>query len=194
MAGRGSGGLGDGVVMGGGVSLRRATAEDAAAVWAMRREASAARYQPLRMLGIDEVRRLLAERAGRSLGPDLDGDVQWLMVRDGEPAGWVTLGVASREHGLGTVGYTVAERHRGQGVATAGVRALLPLAFSPTGADLARLEAVAAVANLASRRVLERAGFRPEGIARGLLVIAGARVDHARYGLLREEWAGFRSG
>ncbi|MDP9362932.1 MAG: GNAT family N-acetyltransferase, partial [Chloroflexota bacterium] len=55
--------------------------------------------------------------------------------------------------------------------------------------DLGRLEAVAAVGNAASRRVLEKADFRAEGVARGLLVIGGKRVDHVRYGLLRDEWA-----
>jgi ribosomal-protein-alanine N-acetyltransferase len=50
------------------------------------------------------------------------------------------------------------------------------------------VEAVEAVGNAASRRVLEKTGFRCEGIARGLLVIGGERVDHARYAVLRPEW------
>jgi ribosomal-protein-alanine N-acetyltransferase len=49
------------------------------------------------------------------------------------------------------------------------------------------LEANAATANVASRRVLEKAGFTHEGRARGLLIIAGERVDHERYALLRSD-------
>jgi len=170
------------------VALRRARPEDAEAVWALRQEPSSRRFQPLPPLPLEAVRRKLAERAAHRLAPDLAGDVQWLILAEGEVAGWLTLDVTSREHGLAAVGYTVGERFRGCGIATAGLRALLPLAFGRDGAALARLEAVAAIDNAASRRVLERAGFRFEGIARGYLVIAGERVDHARYGLLREEW------
>ena len=67
------------------------------------------------------------------------------------------------------------------------VAQVIPVAFDPAGLALERLEAVAAVENVASRRVLEKNGFRFEGIARGYLIIAGARVDHARYGLLRSD-------
>ncbi|HYI25322.1 MAG TPA: GNAT family protein, partial [Thermomicrobiales bacterium] len=67
------------------------------------------------------------------------------------------------------------------------MRQVIALAFDPNGLDLGRLEAVAAVDNLASRRVLAKAGFIEEGIARGLLVIGGERVDHVRFGLLRPD-------
>ena len=172
------------------VRLRRATPEDTDLILGWRREPSARRYQPLRQLSAEELRELLAERAARALGPAVEGELQWVIETPEGPAGWVTLVVTSREHGIGTVGYTVGERLRGRGFATAGLRALLPLAFAPEGADLARLEAVAAVENVASCRVLERCGFRWEGVARGYVVIGGERVDHARYGLLRTEWFG----
>jgi ribosomal-protein-alanine N-acetyltransferase len=51
---------------------------------------------------------------------------------------------------------------------------------------MARLEAIAAVDNHASRRVLQKAGFHEEGVAKHLLVINGIRVDHVRFGLVRE--------
>ena len=169
------------------IALRRATPADAELIQGWRTEPSASRYQPLRRLSLAELRGALAERAARSLDARLDGEVQWVVEAGGEPVGWVTLTVTSREHGVGVVGYTIGERHRGRGYATAAVRAVLPLAFSPAGAGLWRLEAVAPVGNAASRRVLARAGFRYEGIARGYLVIGGRRVDHVRYALLRPE-------
>ena len=170
------------------VVLRRAAPADAALLAAWRAEPSAARYQPLRPFSVDALRARLAEQAARPVDPRLTGDVQWIVESPEGPVGWVSLKDVNREHGLGAVGYTVGERHRGRGYATAAVRALLPLALGPDGADLWRLEAVAAVDNLASRGVLERAGFRFEGIARAYLVIAGQRVDHARYAILRSEW------
>ena len=54
-----------------------------------------------------------------------------------------------------------------------------------TRAGVARLELGTAVANIASRRVAERAGFQAEGIARLRLPTAdGGRTDEVRYGLL----------
>jgi RimJ/RimL family protein N-acetyltransferase len=170
------------------VSLRRARPDDAELVLAWREEPSARRYQPLRHVSLAHLRDLLAERGGRPIGPELTGEVQWLIETPDGPVGWVTLTIESREHAIGSVGYTVGERFRGRGYAAAGLRALLPLAFDPTAADLWRLQAVAAVANLASRRVLARCGFTFEGIARAYLVIGGVRVDHARYALLRDDW------
>ena len=170
------------------VVLRRATPEDAERLAAWRAEPSAGRFQPLRPRPVADLRAQLAAQAPRAIDPRLDGDVLWIVETADGPAGWLSLKDISREHGSGAIGYTIGERCRGRGYASAAVRALLPLAFGGDGADLWRLEAVAAVANAASRRVLERAGFRQEGIARALLVIAGERVDHARYALLRPEW------
>ena len=171
-----------------GVSLRRVRPEDAALVLSWREEPSARRYQPLRRVPLERLREMLAERAALPLSPALTGDVQWLIVAPKGPVGWVTLTIESREHGLGNVGYTIGERFRGRGYATAGLRAMLPLAFGADTVDLARLQAVAAVENTASRRVLERAGFVYEGTARAHLVIGGVRVDHACYALLRSDW------
>lgn len=168
------------------VLLRRAAPDDAEVFFAIRGEPSASRYQPLRPLTVADLRARLATQAALRVDGDLSGEVQWLVDADGQPAGWVTLKDVVREHGLAAIGYTISERWRGRGVATAAVAALLPIAFETV--DLIRLEAVAAVDNHASRRVLERNGFCCEGIARALLLIAGHRVDHARYALLRSEW------
>jgi RimJ/RimL family protein N-acetyltransferase len=64
------------------------------------------------------------------------------------------------------------------------VREAIRIAFGAGGLGLERIEAVAAVENVASRRVLEKSGFQFEGIRRGLLRIQGRRVDHACYGIL----------
>lgn len=172
--------------------LRRVGPEDAELVFSWREEPSTRYFQPLRQIPLDQLRALLTERGGQPISPHLTGDVQWLIETPAGPVGWVTLTIESREHGLGNVGYTVGEHFRGRGYATAGLRAMLPLAFGAETADLARLQAVAAVENAASRRVLERAGFVAEGIARAYLVIGGVRVDHARYALLRSDWLAAR--
>ncbi len=167
--------------------LRRATAADAPCLHRIRSEASASRYQPLRPYTLARLRAMLETRASDPLDYTFEGKAQWVIAVDGACAGWVTLDVTSREHGVAAVGYTVAEAWRGRGIATAALRQVVDLALDPEGLALERLEAVAAADNLGSRKVLENAGFREEGVAHGLLVIEGKRVDHVRFGQLRDD-------
>lgn len=170
------------------VRITRARPCDAAFLHAVRAEPAAARFQPLRVYSEGRLRQLIERRAGAPLDQHLDGKVQWVILAGDHPAGWITLDVTSREHGVGAVGYTVSEAFHGRGIATSALLLIVDIAFAPDGVDLERLEAVAAVDNIASRRVLEKAGFAPEGTARGLLKIERLRVDHMRYALLRDDY------
>lgn len=174
------------------VTLRRARPDDAELIHRWRSEPSTGAYQPILPLSLPEVRSTLSSRATSAVAPDAFGKYQWLIMAGEQPVGWVTLEVdePGRRHGNGVIGYTIGEAFRGNGYGRAGVAALLPIAFGRDKLNLERLEAVAAVENTASRRVLEGNGFHQEGILRGLLVIQGARVDHAIYGLLRSDWEG----
>jgi RimJ/RimL family protein N-acetyltransferase len=69
--------------------------------------------------------------------------------------------------GQAMVGYSLDPRFRGRGVATRAVRLLVAWAFT---AGVRRLAAGTALDNLASQRVLERAGFVREGIRRARYV------------------------
>lgn len=129
----------------------------------------------------------LALRAEASLDSLLESKVQWVVLVDNEVAGWISLDVTSRQHGIARVGYTIGESFRGMGVATNAVKEVTWLAFDPTGMSLGRLEAVAAVGNQASQRVLTKSGFLKEGIARGYLVIKGVRIDHVRFSRLVDD-------
>jgi RimJ/RimL family protein N-acetyltransferase len=170
------------------VNLRRVTPDDAEIIARWRAEPSARRYQPLHQRPLKELRDILTMRGLESISPKAIGESQWIVETQDGDAGWVTVTIVSREHGIASLGYTITEALRGRGYASAAVRALLPCVFRPDKLDLYRFEAVATIDNAASRRVLERAGFRFEGIAREYLVIGGVRVDHARYALLRPEW------
>jgi RimJ/RimL family protein N-acetyltransferase len=173
-----------------GVSLRRANPIDADNIVRWRAERSTARYQPILSLPIADIRAMLDERASLMVSPNAIGKFQWIIENDHRAVGWLTLTISEedRRHDKAALGYTIGEEFRGNRFGTRGVGALLPIAFGPNQLNLARLEAVAAVENVASRRVLEKNGFQQEGILRGLLVINGVRVDHATFGLLKTEW------
>lgn len=168
------------------VSIRRATAADAPSINRIRAEPSVRRFQPIRQYSHDRMTAILARREVLPLDREFEGKAQWVIECDGRCAGWVTLDVTSREHGIASVGYSVSEAFRGRGVATAALGHVIEIAFDPDRLGLERLEANAAVENIASRHVLLKAGFREEGVAEQLLVIDGERVDHVRFGLVRE--------
>ena len=99
-------------------------------------------------------------------------------ILDGE---WIagTVGLSNVVRGplqSANLGYWVAERVNGRGLATKAVGELIPIAFGELG--LHRLEAGTLVDNLASQRVLEKNGFEQIGTARGYLHIRGAWRDH----------------
>jgi RimJ/RimL family protein N-acetyltransferase len=67
----------------------------------------------------------------------------------------------------------------------AGRRAGSAYLFATTLAN--RLQAITDVENLAEQRVLERIGFRREGVMRGLAFIGGRWRDGVLYARLRED-------
>jgi RimJ/RimL family protein N-acetyltransferase len=86
------------------------------------------------------------------------------------------------------IGYTFAPRWQGHGYATEAVRAMVAHLFRARG--LHRVSAECDARNLASARVLERAGFRREGLLRQHTWIKGEWTDDLLYGLLEVDFFG----
>jgi ribosomal-protein-alanine N-acetyltransferase len=84
-----------------------------------------------------------------------------------------------------TLGYWVGAAHARQGFMTAAVRAVVPFVFDSL--ELHRLEAACLPENTASMRLLERVGFKREGLARRYLRINGDWRDHVLYALLETD-------
>ena len=87
-----------------------------------------------------------------------------------------------------TLGYWVGAAHARQGFMTAAVRAVVPFVFDSL--ELHRLEAACLPENTASMRLLERVGFKREGLARRYLRINGDWRDHVLYALLETDSRG----
>ncbi|MEU6849806.1 GNAT family N-acetyltransferase [Actinacidiphila alni] len=85
-----------------------------------------------------------------------------LLAPDGAVLGRINL--FDLVDGAADLGYRVAERAAGQGLATWAVREILPL--SATRYGLATLRAASRTDNAASRAVLTRTGFTPTGETR----------------------------
>jgi [ribosomal protein S5]-alanine N-acetyltransferase len=85
-----------------------------------------------------------------------------------------------------TLGYWVSEDVGGRGHATAAVRLALRFAFEVAG--LHRVQPAIMPRNVRSRRVVEKCGFRHEGVALRYLKINGAWEDHDLYAMTVEDW------
>ena len=111
------------------------------------------------------------------------GEQQTFAILDGTRiAGVVALAhIARGPFQSANLGYWVAQDLNDRGLATRAVAEMIEIAFGELG--LHRLEAGTQVDNIASRRVLEKNGFEPIGIARRFLLIAGEWRDHLLFQL-----------
>ena len=83
------------------------------------------------------------------------------------------------------LGYYLAQEYWGQGVMTAAVRLLCEKIFAET--DILRIFAEPFAENVGSRRVLEKAGFAPEGVLRSNAVKNGRIRDMVMYARVRDK-------
>ncbi len=145
-------------------------------------------HQPISSLSREQLIKYVRVRNSKGLTQLVDHDYI-LIIEDrdqGEQVGWITLEIQSRLHGLTRIGYTISPEYWGQGYATAAVHAIVRLLFTET--NVQRIEADCSVHNPASRRVLEKCGFRCVGTKRKYLVIQGRRVDHDYFELCRDDY------
>ena len=112
----------------------------------------------------------------------------WVRTDANELAGVIHINeIVHGSFRSGYLGYYAFVPHHGRGYMTAGLRAVLSRAFR--GLRLHRLEANIQPGNDASRRLVQKLGFRYEGFSPRYLKIAGRWRDHERWALTSEEWS-----
>jgi ribosomal-protein-alanine N-acetyltransferase len=114
-----------------------------------------------------------AEGQRERLEQQVAGGGYGFAVLDGDAiAGTISIFHIIRESlQSGTVGYWIDQARNGRGLASAAVEDVVAYAFGEL--ELHRLEAGTLLDNVASQRVLEKAGFERIGIARRFLHING---------------------
>ena len=110
---------------------------------------------------------------------------EWWVVenKQGIPMGQLVSGPQGDYYWLG---YILHPKYRGHGYTTEAVRLLVGHLFESK--DIIRVQAECNPENLASVRVLEKAGFTREGLKRKAILINGVYMDSAVYSVLRNEW------
>ena len=87
-----------------------------------------------------------------------------------------------------SIGYDIARAYWNRGYATEATRALIGYCFDIPGMN--RVEAMCSPENLASLKVMLKAGMAYEGTLRRYALVKGNFVDLSVCSILRQEWAG----
>ncbi len=173
------------------VLLRAPRASDYAQ-WRDLRRASRDFLRPFepRWTESDLSQRVFASRLKRGRDEARAGtDYSFFLFRrsDETLVGGITLSnVRRRAAQFVNLGYWMGAAFAGQGYMTEAVGLVIPFCFETLG--LHRIHAAFLPDNLASRRVLEKNGFREEGYAENYLQIDGKWADHVLFGLTRERY------
>jgi [ribosomal protein S5]-alanine N-acetyltransferase len=165
------------------------TPANAGLLWEVLQEPDLRDFQDLPTL--DRAQFLSAVRARPArLAPGVTGRFEWLLyflqADEREPLGWVSMRIAEAGGTTGEIGYSVVRAHRGRGIATEAVAALIAEGFER--ANLRRIRAYALPRNLSSRAVLRRNGFKDEGTLPHGATLQGQPVDVIVHAIDRDRW------
>src|SRR5690625_1332675 len=107
----------------------------------------------------------------------------WVITDGGPILGHITLShIAWGAVRSATIGYWVASQRAGEGIAPRAVALVTDFAFEDLG--LHRIEINIRPENTASLRVVEKLGFRQEGVREQYIFIDGAWRDHQSFALV----------
>ena len=113
----------------------------------------------------------------------------FIVRRDGALLGAITMDNIRRGPAQSaTIGYWIGETYARNGYMREAIGVLVHHAF--TTLDLSRIEAACLPENAASRGVLEKSGFKYEGVAQSYLQINGRWRNHVLYANLRSDRRG----
>ncbi|MFE4453701.1 GNAT family N-acetyltransferase [Streptomyces sp. NPDC056796] len=129
----------------------------------------------------------MRERVERDAEDDARDDFL-VLLPDRTPVGHIALSAQDIVDGTARVELTLAPEHRGRGLGSDALDALVDLAFGEL--PLYRLTAETHTGNAPARAVLTRSGFVHEGVSRSACLHRGRRLDLAVFSLLRPEWEG----
>ncbi len=112
-----------------------------------------------------------------------DSKTFFIEKKDGTKIGWIGHFPNYR---LLEIYYYVLPNERRKGCGTEAIMIMVDYLFLLR--DLTRIQATCDPDNIASNRVLEKTGFKKEGITRKIGFNVGRIVDDCLYSITREEW------
>jgi RimJ/RimL family protein N-acetyltransferase len=114
---------------------------------------------------------------------------RWFVIetKNGDKIGYITHFPVV--HPIGKpleIGFALIPSERGKGYCTEAAKIMTDYLF--LSRDIVRIQACTDKRNLAPQRVLEKVGFKKEGIMRKIFFSRGDWMDTILFSILREEW------
>lgn len=133
-------------------------------------------FEPLEQVPLKEM-----EKWYENLRPE----EKWFIIekKDGTKIGQI-MHIPKGPHFV--IGYRILPEERGKGYCTEAVKIMVDYLF--LSRNIVRIESQANPENVASWKVLEKAGFTKEGVIRKSVFARGKWLDGVLYSILREEW------
>lgn len=110
---------------------------------------------------------------------------KWAVLEGSEVLALIGLSQINKMMKTAEVGYQVSPKHRRKGIGTKLVRDFVTMIFNET--DLRKIVATIADGNIPSCKIVEKCGFKQEGLLRKHFLINDIPTDERFYGLLRED-------
>jgi RimJ/RimL family protein N-acetyltransferase len=174
------------------LALRPFTRADLDALYAFHKLPEVNRFLYTEPKDRDQVSAMLADKIAATA---LRGEGQTLslaaeLAGSGQLVGDCSLFWRSEAHRQGEIGFVFHPAHHGRGLATEAASELLRIGFE--GLGLHRIYGRCDARNVASARVMERCGMRPEAHLTENEFIKGEWTDELVCAILHREWAAQR--
>jgi RimJ/RimL family protein N-acetyltransferase len=168
------------------LTLRCLSNEDADALFAYRSDPDVARFQSWVPESLGEVQQFIARMREQEFGAV--GWYQIAIALQNTPGiiGDLGIHILESEPRIAEIGITLAPSFQSKGFATEALKAVLSFLFI----DMHKHRVIASVdpRNTASMKLMERAGFRQEGLHRKSFWLKNEWVDDAVFALLESDW------
>jgi RimJ/RimL family protein N-acetyltransferase len=138
-------------------------------------------YNPLHQMSKTEAEKMLENPS--------DFKVFIVEKKDGSKIGFIAhfnvlhLGTGTKQL---EIGYSLVPSERGKGYCSEAVKIMVDYLF--LSREVMRIQAQTDQRNMASQKVLEKAGFKKEGLLRNNFYMRGEWTDDYIYSIIREEW------
>ena len=167
------------------IELAKANTDLAQRWFEERQDPETLKYNPIVPSTIESLRERLSKASSDLADYETSDTYFWAIKIADEVTGHVTMQNINRMMHTAEIGYHVSSNARGRGIATSAIIILVQNVFRQT--PIRKLIAFVHEENHASRKVLEKAGFKQEGFLREHFIVNGKPANEIIYGILRSD-------
>lgn len=132
-----------------------------------------------------EVRELLSKYI---YSYEKDDYYRWAVILDetNECIGQIAFFLVNSKNHFGEIEYCIGSKFQRKGLATEAIKAVIQFGFE--NINFHKIQVCHKDGNIASKKVIEKCGFRYEGTLRDFFYINNKYVGRLYYSLIKEEW------